>query len=299
MIRRWRTDFPLGQDPASRFLPWLLGLIMLLGSIALAIAIALNSSIDHWESGVSGTLTVQIAPMVGTLAETGAITAQRVQAAVELLRDTPGVAGVRPLDQKAMLKLLEPWLGDTELLQDLPLPQLLDVRLSSSESVNLDELAVRLSTTVPGASIDDHRVWLSRLLAIGRVVENLATGIVLTVVMVMAIVVVYATRTSLAIHREVIALLRLFGARDDYIAGQFSRHAFLLTLYGSAGGVLASIPVLLLIGRLAQPLEGGLISMFSFPVWGWFLLASLPLWAALLSMIASRLSIHRELRRLL
>ena len=298
MIRRWRTDLPLGRDPASRFLPWLIGLIMVLGSLSLAIALALNSSIKQWEGRASGTLTVQIAPAAETLAETGAVTAQRVRTAVELLRDTPGVAGVRPLDRTAMMKLLEPWLGDTELLQDLPLPQLLDVSLSSSEAVDLDELAVRLSTAVPGASIDDHRVWLSRLLAIGKVVESLATGIVLVVIVVMAIVVVYTTHTSLAIHRDVITLLRLIGARDDYIARQFARHAFQLTLYGTAGGVVTAIPLLLLIGSLARPLEGGLVSVFHFPVWGWFLLAALPPACAGLSMLASRLSLRWELRRL-
>ncbi len=298
MIGRWRTDLPLGQDPTSRFLPWLIGLMMVLGSIALAVAISLNSSIRQWENGVSGTLTVQIAPIAGTFAETGAVTAQRVQTAVDLLRDTPGVVGVRPLDQRAMLKLLEPWLGDTELLHDLPLPQLLDVRLSSPEAIDLDELAIRLSATVPGASIDDHRVWLSRLLAIGRVVADLAGGIVLTVLIVMGVVVVYATRTSLAIHREVIALLRLVGAHDAYIARQFSRHAFLLTFYGSVGGVLVAIPILLIIGRLARPLEGGLVSVFIFPVWGWFILALLPVGASFLSMVASRFSIRGELRHL-
>lgn len=298
MIRRWRSDLPLGRDPTSRFLPWLIGLVMVLGSLSLAIALSLNSSIKHWEARASGTLTVQIAPATETVAETTAVSAQRVQTAVELLHGTAGVAGVRPLDREAMLKLLEPWLGDTELLQTLPLPQLLDVRLSPSEQLDIDELAIRLAAAVPGATIDDHRVWLSRLLAVGRVIESLASGIVLVVVAIMAIVIVYTTHASLAIHRDVITLLRLIGARDAYIARQFARHAFQVTFFGTAGGVVTAVPCLLLIGYFARPLEGGLVSVFHFPVWGWFLLAALPPACAVLAMLASKLSFRLELRRL-
>ena len=77
------SDVPLSGDPASRYLPWTVGLLVFLATLAFAAGMFLSSVGETWRQNLSGTLTVQIpAP------ETGDRTA-RVAAAVELLLATP------------------------------------------------------------------------------------------------------------------------------------------------------------------------------------------------------------------
>ena len=59
--------------------------------------------------------------------------------------------------------LLEPWLGTGLDLSDLPVPRLIVVRLSDPTGVDLAELGRRIKAQVPGATLDDHRAWTSRI----------------------------------------------------------------------------------------------------------------------------------------
>ena len=61
MTRRVR-DVPLSEDPASRYLPWTVGLLVFLATLALAVTLVLTAASDLWRESLSGTLTVQIPP---------------------------------------------------------------------------------------------------------------------------------------------------------------------------------------------------------------------------------------------
>ncbi len=291
-----RSDLPLKGDAAGRFLPWLVAMMVFLAAMALAGAFVINGVVSRWDHDVSGTLTVQVLPIGGEGGE--ALTDERVRAAVEVMRQVPGVLAVRALDKKQLLALLEPWLGSTDVVRDLPLPRLIDVTVDPGARIDLDAVADRLSHAVPGASLDDHRVWLSRLINLSRTIQWLAILIVGLIAVVTSTTVVYATRTGMAVHREVIEVLHLIGAHDDYIARQFADRAFSLGLAGGLIGLALSVPVLSVVGWAAHRLEGGFLPSLSLPLLGFIGIGLLPAAAALVAMLTARATVHGTLARL-
>lgn len=294
-----RSDLPLRNDATSRFLPWLVAPMVFLCAIALAGAFILNTLIGRWDRDVSGTLTVEIAAAPGDADEAAATTRQRTEQAVALLSATPGIVQARPLSDQQLAALLAPWLGDNDLLKELPLPALIDVTVRPDARPDLADLSARLSKAVPGASIDDHRAWLSRLIGISRAIEWLAVVVVAMIGGVTAFTVIYATRTGMAVHREVIEVLHLIGATDDYVARQFAARAFTLGLRGGLFGLGLVIPATFTLVYSTHQMQGGFLSGLSLPLGGWIAVLLLPLAAALLAMLTARLTVHASLARML
>ncbi len=291
-----RSDLPLKSDATSKFLPWLVALMVYLSAVAVAGVFVINGVIGRWDHDVSGTLTVQVIPVSGEGGE--ALTEERVRAAVELVHRVPGVLAVKALDKRQTLALLEPWLGSTEVVQDLPLPRLIDVTIDADAHLDLADLAEKLSRTVPGTSLDDHRIWLSRLINLSRTIQWLAVAVVLLIGAVTSTTVIYATRTGMAVHREVIEVLHLIGAHDDYIARQFADRAFALGFNGGLMGLGLAVPTLSAIGWGAHRLEGGFLPQISLSLAGFILIALLPAAAAVVAMVTARATVHGTLARL-
>lgn len=295
MLNR-RSDLPLKGDATSRFLPWLVALMVYLSAVAVAGTFVLAGLVSRWDHDVAGTLTVQVSPVPGEAGEM--LTDERVRQAVDLLRRSTGVTAARALDKQQTLALLEPWLGSAEVVKDLPLPRLIDVSIESDSRLDLGDLADRLSQTVPGASLDDHRIWLSRLINLSLTTQWLAVGIVLLIGGVTSATVIYATRTGMAVHKSVIEVLHLIGAHDDYIARQFADRAFSLGFAGGVMGVALAVPTLFAIGWAARRVEGGFLPQLSLSIAGWVVIALLPFAAAALAMYTARLTVHGTLARL-
>ena len=193
---------------------------------------------------------------------------------------------------------MSPWLGSSDVLRDLPLPALIDVTLKPEANLDIDALGVKISKAVPGASLDDHRRWLDRLIGLSRSIEWLAVGIVTLIGFVTASTVYYATRTGMAIHREVVEVLHVIGAADGYIAGQFAHRAFVLGFKGGIMGLLLTFPILAFISFGAKRMEGGFLVDLSLPVVGLLAVLVLPLAAAVLAMITARFAAYGALARM-
>lgn len=293
-----RTDLPLRGDANSRFLPWLVAPMVFLSAVALAGAFIINSLIERWDRDVSGSLTVEIAVAAGDADEAAERTRTRVEQAIHLLDATPGIAEARALTQEQLVALLAPWLGSSDLLHDLPLPALIDVTLKPEAQLDLDALSRKLSQDVPGASIDDHRMWLARLIGLSRGIEALAVTMFLMIGVVTAATVYFATRSGMAVHRDVIEVMHLIGATDGYIAGQFAHRAFVLGLRGGLFGLALTVPVMAAIGYAAPQLQGGFLADLSLPLVGWASVLTLPALSALLALLTARAAVYRTLAKL-
>ena len=298
MIFGSRSDLPLKDDATSRFLPWLIAPMVFLSAVALATALTLTSLVGHWDRDVSGTLTVEIAAADGPAAEAETRTKAAVDKAIAILQATPGVEKAAALSHEKMASLLAPWLGNPELLKDLPLPAMIDVTIDPDARPDIDDLAERLTSSIPGVTIDDHRVWLARMIALGRTIAWTAMGILGLVGTVTAATVIYATRTGMAVHRDVIEVLHLIGATDDYIARQFAARAFALAFKGGVAGLILTVPALAAVVIETEQIQGGFLSDLYFPLAGWALCAVLPVAAALISMATARVTVHATLARL-
>jgi len=289
-----RTDLALDRDPLSRFLPWLIAFMVFLAILALAGALALHHGIDRWSRGMEGTLTVQLPP-----ASDSGTGRRDVDAVVERLRTTAGVTSADEIPDSGIAALLEPWLGDPDLIGALPLPRLIDVRLADDAAIDADALATDLRGVVPGVVVDDHRVWLDRLVRLVRTVEGLATLVLVLIGLATIGTVVFATRSGLAIHREAIEVLHLIGAQDSYVARQFAGRALRMGLRGGVIGLALAAPTLWAIVHLASRLKGGPLTEITLDVGSWVLLGTVPLVVAAIATLTARITVIRALARML
>jgi len=291
------SDLALQRDASSRLLPWLIAFMVWLAAIALAGAMVLSTAGAKWRSGLAGTLTVQIVPVGGEGPEA---LDERTRAALSLLRATAGVERAEALPEEHVLKLLEPWIGKGAFAGELglPLPRLIDVRVAEGAALDTAALGARLAASVPGAALDDHGVWLDRLLALAGAVEGVAYAVLALIGLAAVATVVFTTRTGLVIHQDEIELLHLIGAQDSYVARQFERHALGIGLRGGLAGLGLAVATLLLIGTLAGRIETGLLPPLSLSVVQWAGLAGLAIAAALISVMTARFTVMRALARM-
>jgi len=289
-----RSDLPLDKDALSRFLPWLIAFMVFLAVLALAGMLVLNSTAERWDQGVSGTLTIQIIPAANPEDDNG-----RLQKVLAILNRTSEIDHYETLSDDKLLRLLEPWLGAQAGTHDLPLPRLIDVELKEESKLDGETLSRRLAAEVPGASVDDHRVWLSRLVRLIQTIQGLASMVLVFIAFATVGTVVFTTRTGLAIHRGAIEVLHLIGAQDSYVAGQFSSRALILGLKGGIIGLLLAGPTLFAIGHLAQQIESSLLPTITLEPAHWAALGALPLVVALIAMMTARLTVLKTLSRML
>lgn len=295
MFRR-RSDLPFDHDATAAFLPAMIAMMVFLATLALSGALVLDNLLDRWNRDIKGTLTVQVVPDANNSTKE---VDQRIDKTIRILEETPGVIRARSLSDAELSALIEPWLGSTDLIADLPLPHLIDVTISDTEPPDLIALSDRLKKEVSGASVDDHRIWLSRVIRLADGLELVARAIMALVGLAAAVAVIYATRAGLAIHRQSIEILHLVGARDGYIARQYAKRALWLGAQGAVIGFALAAPVLAGLGAMARNLQGGLLAEVSFGPGHWVVLASVPVLAALLAMVAAFLTVLRTLSRML
>ncbi len=289
-----RNDLPLRGDDTGRFLPWIVAVMVFLATLAFAAALAAGAAASRWAQDLSGSATVQVAD---TGSGTGNLDA-RVAAALDLLRRTPGVRRADPISPEAAAALIAPWLGSAATLGDLPMPRLIDVSFDASE-VDTAALDRQLAAVVSGASFDDHRRWVEGLALIARWVILVAVGIVVLVGAVAALSVVFAVRSGLAVHRDVIEVLHLIGARDDYIANNFARHTLWIGLRGGVLGSLLGIASLLALSWLGRDAAPGMLPGLRLDALDWAMLGLLAPLAAALAAATARSTVLRALTRLI
>ncbi|AWK89263.1 hypothetical protein DEW08_22495 (plasmid) [Azospirillum thermophilum] len=290
---RRRFDLPLAKDPSSRFLVWITALMVYLATLSLCGAMVVSDLARRWDSGLAGGLTVQIAPLAGNGA---APLNERVEAALTVLRSTPGIRSAGALSPDETGRLLEPWLGPGAADPLLPMPRLIDV--VTDGPVDTASLAERLKSAAPGATLDDHAVWLADLRSFARALEGAALAVVLLIGSAGVMSVVFAVRAGLAIHRNLVELLHLMGATDRYVSRQFEAHVTGLALRGGTVGLVLALATLGGVMHAADRLQAGLLPDVGLQPWQWGVLVLVPLAAALLATATARWTVLRTLESL-
>lgn len=275
--------------PPSGFTVWLTlftsAAMAFLTIFALALALASGRLAQNWGEELARASTLRISAPAGQMSP-------QTQAALRILEQTPGVASARALSDAEQQALLEPWFGPDLPVDTLPVPRLIEIR-EEAEGFDAEGLRLRLQAEVPGAVLDEHARWrrplveaAGRLRLLGWVSIGLigaATGAMVTL----------AANAALAANAQVIAVLRLVGATDGYIARAFVRRFTLRTLLGAAAGSLAGLVAILLMPAAGE--TGGFLTGLRFTGLQWVLPFLVPPLAALVAFAATDLAARRVL----
>lgn len=297
-VKANRDEISLKGDSSGIFLEVMISIAVFLFAITLAGVLAINSMLSNWSESILGALTVQIMP-VNNINKDKAIeeTLAHQNKTIDYLRSVDGVEEVTPLDEKQLQKLLKPWLGDGIDLAELPIPRLIDVKIKKNAYINFVELSDKISEISPFASLDSHKLWLAKLISFADGLRNLAMLALALVFTITSGAIVYATRTSLGLHKYVISILHVMGAKDAYIAKQFAKRTGYIAFIGGVLGIVFAIPTIFVISKLASSIEGGIISEASLDWLSWACIAALPIFAVALAMTTAYYTVKKTLEK--
>jgi len=286
-------DLPLDKDPGTRFLPWLIAFMVYLAALSVIATSIMQSVSARWERGVSDTLTVQLPP-----AQSVGEDQERMDQSLKILRAHPAVVLADPVAKSHVLSLLEPWLGDADSLAQMPVPHLINVSLRSEVDLDSEALVQALDRVAPGATLDDHRIWMDRLIRMSRTLEW-GAYLVLSLICFASIgTVFFVTKTGLAIHHDVIEVLHLIGAQDSYIARQFAEHSLHMGLRGGMLGLAVAGPTFGGFAYLYRQVDSALLPQIDITLMQWIAVLSLPFISALMGYLTARSAVLRSLKKM-
>ncbi|MEZ5676584.1 MAG: FtsX-like permease family protein [Thalassovita sp.] len=255
---------------------------------ALALSLATGRLASLWGDELARSSTLRISAPADQIDS-------QTEAALRVLRTTPGVTEARALSADEQRALLEPWFGPDLPLEGLPIPQLIEI-IEDSGGYDAAGLRLRLSAEVPGAVLDDHTRWRKPLVRAASRLRFLGWLSILLIGGALAAIVTLAANAALAANARVIAVLRLVGATDRYIAQAFVRRFTLRGLGGAALGTgLGMVAVLLL--PSAQD-EGGFLTGLGFQGADWLWPLIVPVLAAAVAFAATRAAARKTLKEL-
>lgn len=225
-----RQDLPLKNDIAARFLPIIVGLMVYLGSLCCVFTFFVLDSSSSWKSQLTTHVTLE-------LPTSSPIESASLQARVlQLLNKTPGVQQAAAVPQKDLEALLQSLMGTGVALNLPSLPILIDVSLIDDEPVDLANLEAHLKNISPQIQMINHRGWQAQVVNLIRASVFLTSMLTFLILLSALIATTFAVRTSLLIHRQVIDVLHLIGATNEYIAKQFQFHILKQGLVASTLG---------------------------------------------------------------
>jgi len=282
----------------GRSLTLVIAIMCFLACLTAGAVYMINQSADAWLRDVASEVTVQILPredrdMEQTLAEVATFLARQ-----------PGVETTRTLSTQTSVDLLEPWLGQSDALQSLPLPRLIAVQLKRDAPPDFGALSKELAGKFQGASLDDHRQWQQQIKTVTRSLALGGIAILLLVAAATTAIIVSATRSAMASNREIVEVLHFVGATDGFIAREFEKHFLNLGVRagllgaGSAMMVFFTIPLVTMVmggGSMTEIELNRLIGTGTLDLAGYVLLGIVVIVIAALCMLTSRFGVYRIL----
>ena len=259
-----------------------------LAVFALALSMATGRLADRWGEELAQGSTLRIS------APTTQLEAQTV-AALRVLKTTPGIAGARALTADEQRALLSPWFGPDLPIEDLPIPQLIEIS-ETEDGYDAAGLRLRLQAEVPGAILDDHSRWRKPLQQAASRLRLLGWLAIAVIATVMGTMITLAANAALAANAQVISVMRLVGAQDEYIARAFVRRFTIRALFGAAAGTAAGYIAVLLLP--AAQGAGGFLTGLGFQGYGALWLAVVPFAAASVAFVATGVAARKRLAEL-
>ncbi|MBI1366179.1 MAG: hypothetical protein GC153_09530 [Alphaproteobacteria bacterium] len=292
LFRRWRSE-PLLPEAGAGGAPLtaVIAVMSFLAALALAAFLFIIDATATWTNELKSEVTVQVK---GASAQE---IADETQAALRILNSTAGVLEARAEPPEAAAKLLEPWLGKGNIGAYLNVPALIEVRVSDELRGDLEGLRTRLAAAAPGAVLDDHGRWHKSLATAARSGELLAFAVFALIMGAACSIAIFAARAGLAANSEIVAILHLVGATDDFIANEVQRRFFMIGLRGSLAGLVAAILALALVELAMRAGTGGAGFAPTLEVGPWLASALLvvPVSLCLVTAFTARVTVLRAL----
>lgn len=286
-------DFLPKKNRGEGLLPWVIAVMIFLCALCLVIGIAIGRGLEGWSSDLASHMSVQIVEVDKNKR------ALDTEEALKIIRATGGVAQATVLAESETMALIRPWLGDIPSEADLPIPTLIDIKLSRTDRATTESIKAKLAAGVKTARVDDHQAWMGRLIDLASLARLLLSGTAALVILCTIAIVIFGCRAGLATHRKNIEIMHLIGAEDHIIARTFERKYMRHGLIGGSIGVIMAGLALYGLTWLASRLGEGLMRSITPSDSDYTILIALPLVAGLVTMITAGSTVRRSLKKMM
>jgi cell division transport system permease protein len=282
----------------GRSLTLVVAIMCFLASLTTGAVYLMNQSASAWLRDIASEITVQVEAREKVDIE------RQVRDVVAFLGKQPGIVAAKPLSLEASAGLLEPWLGQSEGLKNLPVPRMIAVEVDRYNPPDFAALRTGLSSQFKGTALDDHRLWQQQIRTVTRSFALGGIAILMLVGAATMAIIVSATRSALASNREIVEVLHFVGATDKFIARQFQKHFLSLGIRAGIFGAGLAALAFLAMPLAMELLGGGSASLaelqhlvgtgtLDLPGYGW--LVAVVIVIAGLCMMTSRIGVYRIL----
>ena len=208
---------------------WVVLIIMaLLAGCALLFARGSMRLSGDWQSQLSNTLTVQV------LLESAEDWTEQTDIARQSLSESlPGI-DINILPQADARELLQPWLGNADLPDNLPVPGLITL---TGKEMTTALVQSTLDAAGVSANIDDNSRYANQLRGTAKRLVTTSLGALLLILIAGLSVNIFATRAAMTAQKDIIRVLVQVGASDKFIARLFIGQAFRRGALGAALGL--------------------------------------------------------------
>jgi cell division transport system permease protein len=296
--RSRETSLLAAGSIAGRALVIVVAIMTFLASMTAGTVELVASASSNWRADIARESTIQVRPRPGRDIESD------VRRTVEIAKSVFGINEVKVYSKSESERLLEPWLGSGLDISELPVPRLIELKVTGLP--DFAGLRRQLAAEIPSASLDDHRLWIQRLGTMANAMVIVGVLIMALVLIATALAIAFATRGAMAGNRHIIEVLNLVGASDVFIAKEFQRHFLRLGLRGGAIGGIGAMLAFWLAGLFASrwnATPGGdqveaLFGTFALGIRGYLAVTTIAIIVAVTTAVVSRITVYRNLRGL-
>src|SRR6185295_7663534 len=150
-----------------------------------------------------------------------------------------------------------------------------------------------------GVEVDAHERWIASFSDFSAAMQLLIAMLAAIIVGGMSLMIAFTSRASLKLHAKTVHLLHSIGAEDEYITRQFQHEALLLTLRGAVPGCIAAGFAYWIAGSYMASLPSSMLPSLAITVPHLGLLVLMPVLCGLVAWMAARLSVIKQLQRVL
>ncbi len=282
----------------GRSLTLVISIMCFLACLTAGAVYMINELANAWLKDIASEVTVQVEP------QENVDTVKTVQEVQTFLAGQPGIARAQTLSLDETGKLLEPWLGQTDALSELPVPRLIAIEIDRQSPPDIAALRAELAKGYKGVTLDDHRHWQRQIRTVTGSFALGGLAILLLVAAATTAIIVSATRSAMASNREIVEVLHFVGATDRFIAREFEKHFLRLGIRAGLVGAGCAMAVFLSMRAVMELMGGGdltvaemhrLIGTGGLDLAGYLLLGVVVIIIAALCMLTSRFGVFRIL----
>jgi len=284
----------------GRSLTLVISIMAFLASLTACGVYLVFNAASIWTNNISSEITIQVQSRSGDAGD------GRIAEVSKFLSDQIGIKRVTPFSREQSLKLVEPWIGKSEVLKSFAIPRLIAVEIERDNPPEIATLKRVLEAKYPGAILDDHGLWRAEIHRVTRFLELAGIGMLCLMAAATAAVIVAAATSALASNREIVSVLNLVGAEEKFIAKQFESHFLKVGVKAGLAGSGMAVLVFLALPYLTQGLSASaasgaeirrLVGAGSLDVGGYAVVLAVVVAVAAICKMTSRYGVRRILNQ--